>query len=684
MPGVVWTIDFAAEIARLTEGTKKGAAAVTRMADEMESASSFAKSALLALGTAIGAHSFASAIKSTADFEDELGKLSQKTGITVASLSALKYAGDLSDVSMESLRVGLGQLAKNMADAQIGTGEAQSAFAALGIQVAGARGQLKPTEQQLLEIADKFAGMADGAGKTALAMKIFGRSGADLIPLLNEGRSGIEAMRKEAEHLGIVIRDEASAAARDFNDNLTRLKSALEGVKIQAAGPVILALKDLTEQMLAAKAATGSFWAALMLGGDQTQAPLQAIDEIEGKLRTLRADREVLAGPSLAARVNRIMAPEDLSAINLQIKALEAQENTLRELLVRRVSGNAKGLVQDASGEFVPAPAKPNAPGLVDTSGKASEDSFLAKQLQEGVEEEQRVQAEALAATVAFRDAQLAKDREFYDNSIAAMMAYYDAEQERAIASGQALLEADGLSHATKLQMLSDQLDGGFQAEMNDYQRRLEALGEFSEEELAALGGYHAVKEKIEAEHMERLRSVRVAGEDNVQRMVRLARAGDVQGALGTFTAITAGLASHNKKMFELNKAAGITQAIISAYVGISKTLETYPFPLSAVMAAAQAAIAFAQVQAISSQSFGGGAAAPSLAGSTAAPAVTPVQPMQGAGFAAGQPQQPTQTTIVHLPPGFDKKQLYSGEDMFNLLKALEEATRAGGRVVVA
>lgn len=58
-----------------------------------------------------------------------------------------------------------------------------------------------------------------------------------------------------------------------------------------------------------------------------------------------------------------------------------------------------------------------------------------------------------------------------------------------------------------------------------------------------------------------------------------------------------------SREMFEIGKAAAIGSAVINTYEGITKTLATYPFPLSAAMAAAQAALGFAQVQQISSQS---------------------------------------------------------------------------------
>src|SRR5690606_1551651 len=100
-----------------------------------------------------------------------------------------------------------------------------------------------------------------------------------------------------------------------------------------------------------------------------------------------------------------------------------------------------------------------------------------------------------------------------------------------------------------------------------------------------------------------------------------------VKTVSGELADITSGVAQHNKAMFRLNQAAGISNAIISAYEGISKTLSAYPYPINIGMAAAHGVAAFAQVNAIRSQSFGsGGGAAPSLAGGTPATPVTPVQ----------------------------------------------------------
>lgn len=616
-------------------------------------------------GSAIGA-----LVKSAANLENEMGKLAQRAGVSVEAISGLRYAADLSDVSIESLGTGLKHLSMAMVDTQAGTGEAQAAFRALGLSVTDASGALKPTQLQLFDIADKFAGMQDGAGKTALAMRIFGRAGNDLIPLLNHGSEGLRQNADEARRFGLIVSTEAAREAEAFNDNLTRLKSAAEGLKIELAGPLIKALRGVTDEMLEGQRIAGSFGQALLLFG--TINPFRSIG---GNLNELRKDLDA-AESGLQKRLERGWDPkpfeEKIGDLKAQIKFLEYQQRTALDLARTDTLDARDYQARAGAGTKAPAPALPNM--------DASAGDWLAKQLEAGRQEENRVMAEAWAATSAYRDQQLAGEKAFQDTRLQQMLEFIDAKQNAEIAAGQALIDADGVSHSTRLQNFQQQFLSEADQENIAYQLKLVQLAQFSDAELKVLGGYAGAKEQLEQQHMERVRNIRVSGENDVQRLVRLARAGDVQGALGTFTAITAGLATHNKQMFELNKASGITQAVISAYVGISKTLETYAFPLSAVMAAAQGAIAFAQVSAIQGLSFGGGqGAAPSIsAGAPAAP-VLPVdrQGQSASGQAGGS------VTIIHLPAGFDKAQLYSGESMFALLKALEEATRGGGRVVI-
>lgn len=194
-----------------------------------------------------------------ANTADELANLAQKTGVSVEALSALTYVAQMSDTDLQGLVKGLQRLSVVMFDTQVQGEEGSAALKALGVSAVDASGQIRPTEQVLLDLADKFADMPDGADKAALAIKLFGKEGMSLIPLLNQGRAGITALMEEAERFGLVISSQTAQAAELLNDNLDRLRSMLEGVQRQIGAAVIPILADFTEQVILAQTETGSF-----------------------------------------------------------------------------------------------------------------------------------------------------------------------------------------------------------------------------------------------------------------------------------------------------------------------------------------------------------------------------------------------------------------------------------------
>jgi TP901 family phage tail tape measure protein len=203
---------------------------------------------MLAISAAMGAMGagLALAIKGQLNAADEMGKAAQKFGVPVEALSRLKYAADLSDVAFETLGAGLKKLSTNMVAAANG-GKSQTAmFAALGVEVVDAEGKLRGTEAVLQDVAAQFASMPDGAEKTALAVKLFGKAGAEMIPLLNAGKTGLQAMAEEATKLGIVISADTAKSAENFNDNLTRLKGAMSGLVVQITAALAPTLEKLS------------------------------------------------------------------------------------------------------------------------------------------------------------------------------------------------------------------------------------------------------------------------------------------------------------------------------------------------------------------------------------------------------------------------------------------------------
>jgi hypothetical protein len=193
----------------------------------------------LVMGGAITG-TFALMVKQSADYGEQLNKVSIQTGITTEQLSGLKHAADQNETSFESLTIGLKKMS-TAADTN------SAVFKEIGVRVADAGGHLRPMNEILLDVADRFSKMADGTKKSALAVDLFGRSGTDLIPTLNLGRKGLEEMGIEADKLGLSMSGTAAHAADDFNDSLSRMKDATLGLSNSVSAALAPALKDIVD-----------------------------------------------------------------------------------------------------------------------------------------------------------------------------------------------------------------------------------------------------------------------------------------------------------------------------------------------------------------------------------------------------------------------------------------------------
>jgi hypothetical protein len=123
-------------------------------------------------------------------------------------------------------------------------------FDVLGVSVKNTDGTLRSQVDVLKDVADKFATYEDGAAKTALAVQLFGKSGANLIPVLNAGAEGIQAMSDESDKLGNTINTRTAQAAAEFNDNLDRL-AVLSGNAAKSMSESLLpSLVSITDAMI--------------------------------------------------------------------------------------------------------------------------------------------------------------------------------------------------------------------------------------------------------------------------------------------------------------------------------------------------------------------------------------------------------------------------------------------------
>ena len=170
--------------------------------------------------------------KEAIDLADDMRNLSQKTGVSIQTLSQFKVAAELSGATLEGVAKGLNSLNKNMIAAATGTEAAAAAFKTIGVATTDVQGNLRSTDQVFLDIADRFATLRDGPEKAALAIKVFGKAGVDLIPILNLGS---EEIQRFGLNIGADFADKAAA----FNDQLGLMKAQITIFTVQLASGLL-------------------------------------------------------------------------------------------------------------------------------------------------------------------------------------------------------------------------------------------------------------------------------------------------------------------------------------------------------------------------------------------------------------------------------------------------------------
>ena len=203
---------------------------------------------IAALGGAAAAGIYAS-VRAFTDAGDAAVKTAQKAGVTSAAWQEMAYAADLSGVSAEKLQAAYVKLQKNMVSAASGGKAQAAAFKTLGIELKNSEGLLKDNDTVMMEMAEALSKMPDGAKKTALAMEIFGKSGAELLPLLNNGEAGLKDLRREAQELGLVFGGDVSKASEEFNDNVSRLQYRVKGLIYSLGESFLPVAKDVVAML---------------------------------------------------------------------------------------------------------------------------------------------------------------------------------------------------------------------------------------------------------------------------------------------------------------------------------------------------------------------------------------------------------------------------------------------------
>lgn len=173
------------------------------------------------------------------DLAGSVNSLKRITGGSVAEVSSLRGAMQLSGMDASKADTSLTIFAKKLQAVQ---GDSQKTAAMqdlLGTSIRNADGSMKSMNQILPAVADRFHSMPDGVEKTALATQLFGRSGTAMLPFLNKGAAGISELEGKAKSLGLTLDDQSIKTWGDYRASVRGVQTTMQGLKVTVGAAVL-------------------------------------------------------------------------------------------------------------------------------------------------------------------------------------------------------------------------------------------------------------------------------------------------------------------------------------------------------------------------------------------------------------------------------------------------------------
>lgn len=554
--------------------------------DSQSSLASFGKLATAGLAAVAGAataasYALAAQVKSSIDAADKLNKVSQSSGLSTQELGRLKYAAELADVSSETLGKSMGKLSKALVSAGTdAAGQAGRAFSTMGIEVKNQDGTLRSSAEVIKDLADKFSGYRDGAEKTSLAIALFGKSGASMIPLLNAGRDGLEESAAEAEKFGLVLDKKTTAAAEAFNDNLKKMELITQGHVNTLTARLLPTFERVSEAFLQMKSDSTLFTSVIDSLGTALKglvtigmSLITTWQQIFATVSNVRAAMGLLASGDISGAMDKVRASVDGTVMAFQnlkqttstvwsdmgnweaetigVKSLNREVTGYAETWKRAAPsiGEAANNTKTALQKFLDTQAK-------SIAGHEAEAATIGKSV--GEQARLKIEYEALA---------IAKNNGIVID--AAMRASITATGEAAamaamkVAGAQATLQAQNPTEQFNLQMtqLKALYDAGV-ISLETYGARQQQIAEAAQATWGQAGASIA----------------------------------------GSFATISGAFSKESSAMATAAKVFGVIQGTISMFTGAAKALEL-PFPANIAAVAAVLAKGASLVASIKSQS---------------------------------------------------------------------------------
>lgn len=186
---------------------------------------------------------FIEAVKSAAEYADEINTLNSTTGLGTDTLQEYKYMAALLDVDLETITGSMTRMEKAMStDAK--------AFEELGVATRDENGNLRDANAVFEETLQALSKIENPVERDTTAMEIFGKSAKELNPLIETSASDLNALRKEAHDVGAVLDKDTLNGVNKVSDGMDRLGLTWDAIKKTLGAKIGIAVLPELEKVV--------------------------------------------------------------------------------------------------------------------------------------------------------------------------------------------------------------------------------------------------------------------------------------------------------------------------------------------------------------------------------------------------------------------------------------------------
>lgn len=240
-------IQLLTNIAKLQSDMDKSKAVVSDTMKQIESAVNLAKQAFVAMTGVASVNALKGIVLGSIESIAKLNDLAIQSGITVEALSGLASVGKATGTGADTIAAASNKFSKALASANEDSKGAATALKALGLSFE--EFQHMSPDEQMQKIAVAMGSFQDGGQKSAAAMMLFGKTGAEMLPFLKDLATAGELHAK--------VTTEQGEAAHQFEVTMGQLKTRSDAWKKTLAMDLLPTLNDIAKVVMDNRKSTG-------------------------------------------------------------------------------------------------------------------------------------------------------------------------------------------------------------------------------------------------------------------------------------------------------------------------------------------------------------------------------------------------------------------------------------------